>query len=88
MGDALGMRRFQRIGDLLGQAHRCHRLDGLLAYIVAKCLALQQLHHQERPTVRLAHVVDCADVRMTQRGGCARLALETLPGAAVGNRFR
>lgn len=36
----------------------------------------------------VAHVEYSTDVRMIQGGGRARLSLETLPGAAAGNRFR
>ena len=42
-----------------------------------QCLAFQALHHQERPTIVLANVVNRADVGMIERRGSARLAAET-----------
>jgi hypothetical protein len=52
---------------------------------VFECLALQIFHSNEAPAVMLANFVDCADVRMVQRGGGSRLAAEASKGSRVFN---
>jgi hypothetical protein len=64
MDDALGVRSLQRIGDLRAQRDHGRRLGGLLAHVVAKGLALQQLHHQVGLAAGFAHIVHGANVRM------------------------
>ena len=74
MDHAASMGGVQSVGDLEpdcdGPLHRRRILHESLR----KRLSLEQLHDQERHTVVLADVVECADVRMTQAGNRTSLA--------------
>src|SRR5690242_15983028 len=80
MNDVRFVRGGERIGEFDRQVDQLLRLD---AAGFAKGLAFEQLHHQERFSVRLVDFVDRADVRMIERRGGARLALETLERVAI-----
>jgi hypothetical protein len=45
---------------------------------VPQCHAVQKLHGDERTTIMLADLVDCADIRMVQGRSCTGFAAETL----------
>ena len=89
MNDALGMRCFERIGDLNAEIEKllgleCPALDAML-----ESLALEQLHGDEWLAVVLADLVNRADVRMIQAGCRTRLALESFQRLPVfRHRFR
>ena len=53
-------------------------IERLTADVLAKRLAVEQLHHQEWMARRLTDVVNRANIGMIQRRSGARLALETL----------
>ena len=75
----LRVRGLERVGDLRSRARAAvAACSGRPAIRCLQRLALEQLHHDERPPVVLADVVDRADVRVVQGGRRPRLALEAL----------
>jgi hypothetical protein len=86
--DALGMGRFQRIGNLDCQGHQhlhVHRLPG---HLFRQRLPLQQLHHDEMPQFVPLNSVNGADIGVIQRRGRTRLALKALQQLAVPGHLR
>ncbi len=78
MHDAGPMRGIECVGQRDCNVDARHGIERAVTS-VAQRLAVQQLHHEERVTVRrLTDVVYGADVRMLQRRDCLRLALKTL----------
>ncbi len=83
MGDALGVRRGQGLGDLdAGLDHQLER-HRLAADGVSQVSALQVLHGDEGQALVLVDLVDRADVGMAERRGGARLAHEALDRLAI-----
>ena len=76
MHDALGVRGRQALRHLRGDLERAPQRQAALEHQLAQGPPLDQLHHDERHAVRLAHVVDDDDVRIVQGRRGARLALE------------
>ena len=74
MDDALGMRRVQRIRHLDAHPEKRAHLHPAARDRLLQRLALQQFHRQVRPPLVVADFVDCADIRMIQRGRRPRLA--------------
>ena len=79
MNDPFGVRRVQRVGHLDAQRQRGRDIERLAADVLAKCFAVEQLHHQKWMARRLADVVNGANIGMIERRSGARLALETFP---------
>ena len=78
MNDAFRVGCIQRVGHLDAQRQRSRDIERLAADVLAKRLAVQQLHHQEWMARRLTDVVNRANIGMIQRRSRPRLALETL----------
>ena len=67
MDDPFRVGRVQRIRDLDSQLEKFLGLQRLPPDPVPQRLALQQFHHDERPAIVLADVMNGADVGMVQR---------------------
>ena len=85
--DALGVGRFERVGDLNGQRQQLLHFHRLPGHLLRQGLALQQLHDDEVAALVLLDRVDGADVGMIEGGSGARLALEALKQLAVLRHF-
>jgi hypothetical protein len=72
------VRRIQRVGNLHGQLQQGFELQWLASDEMPECLALQQLHGDERLVLMFADFVDRADVRVVERRGSLGFALKTL----------
>ena len=79
----LRVRRLQTVRHLERQIDRSPPRAGPAPEPLLQRLALEQLHRDEVPAFMLVDVVDCADVRVIQRRGGPRLALEPLQRVAV-----
>ena len=89
MDDALGVRGLERIGNLNGQIeHFCEPERLAIRQPLPQGLPFEQLHGQQRLTVGVVDLVDRADVRVVQRRGGARLALEALEREMVARELR
>jgi len=72
------------VGSLQGRCDLRSQLEHLLdrqspaVHVLLQSPAFEQLHDEELPPVVLSHVVDCADVRIIQRGCGVCFALEAL----------
>ncbi len=71
--DALGVRRFQRIGQLRTEIEDAIERERSPHEKVPKGVAPEQFHHDEGLSVVLCQVVDSADVRMIERRCGTRL---------------
>jgi hypothetical protein len=78
MNDLLLMRRVERVGNLNRQFEQVWHREGLAGNPVLQRAPFEQLHRDEPRLVVLADVVNRADIRMVQRGRCARFALKAL----------
>jgi hypothetical protein len=81
--DALPMGGTQPVGDLDRDLKEDLRGQRTAGDALLERLALQSFHAQEGLALMVADVVDGADVRMVERRGGARLALEALPGVRL-----
>ena len=89
MDDALGVRGLERIRDLNSQIEHFWEPEGMaIRQPLPQRLAFEQLHGQQRLTVGVVDLVDRADVRVVQRRGGARLALEALECEMVARELR
>jgi hypothetical protein len=82
MDDALRVRRFQRLANLLRDGQRLVQGDRALRDTIRERRALDEFHHQRADPVRVFEAVDVRDVRMVERGQHLRFAAE--PREAVG----
>ena len=80
MDDALLVRRFERLGDLLRDRQRFVERDRAARDPLRQILALDEFHHERVHAAGLLEPVDRRDVGMIQRRERLRLALETAPG--------
>ena len=78
----------QRLGDFDRVAKHLVERQAAARQPRRQRLAFEKLHHQEVDAVLMADVVQVADVRVIQRGDRARLALEALSGARIGDAMR
>ena len=76
MNDALFVRRFERLGDLLRDGHRLVNRDRAVRDELRQVLAFDQFHHEGRDAPALFDAVDGGDVGMIQRGQGLGFALE------------
>lgn len=87
--DAPHVRGLERIGNLDGEIEDLRELERLpVPQPVAQGLAFEQLHGQQRLAIGVIDLVDGADVRVVQRRGGARLALEALEREVVARELR
>ena len=82
--NSLGVRRFQCVGDLEGNANDLIRGHGFALHHHAQRLPFQQLHAYVVPALVFANFVDRADVRMIQGRSGPRFALEPLKVGRIG----
>ena len=76
MDDALLVRRFERLGDLLRDRQRLVDRDRPARNALRQVLALDEFHHQRTDTVGFFETVDLRDVGMIQRCEGLRFARE------------
>jgi hypothetical protein len=90
MHDAAGMGRVEGVSELDSEIHELGDREGMPFDPMLERLSLEQLHDDEvLPFFRgSADVVDRADVRMVQRRGRTRFALEPIHGLRIVGKFR
>jgi hypothetical protein len=71
-----------------GELEQVVERQGPIADAVLQRLAVEQFHDQEPLTVVLADVEERADVRVVERGGDARLALEAVHRLLIARQLR
>ncbi len=76
--DAGRVRDVQAIGQCGGNVEECSEINRTAKQPLLQRFAVQQLHDNERPTIRVTDVVDRADVGMLQSGHRSRFALRSL----------
>ena len=91
--DALRVRGVEGVCNLDPEIERDFERERPVVDAVLQRLAVEELHRDERLALGLADVVDRADVRVVERRGRARLALEALERAgsranSSGRNFR
>ena len=86
MDDALFVRRFERVGDLLRDRHRLVEGDRAALDTLGEIFAFDQLHDQRAGRSRLFEAVDLCDVRVVERGERLGLALEPRDALGVGGK--
>ena len=77
MDDALLVRGFERLRDLLGNGQRFVDRDGTVRDTLGEIVTLDEFHHEGVYATGLLEPVDRRDVGMIQRRERLRLALET-----------
>ncbi len=82
--DALGVRRLKRVADLEREIEQFRNWYRLAGDAVPERLAFQELHHEKRPALIIAQIVNRADARMIQGRGGAGFALEPLERRWIG----
>ena len=83
MDNALGMRRRQCCGCLLGERNHLGGSQSFAAsfgQILLQRHAAQQFHHQVGPSILLPGVMDRTNIGMVQRGRGTRLAQKAIMG--------
>ena len=81
VNDALGMGRIQSISDVDAKIKQALRLKRASENYLLQRLAIQVLHHDERPSLVIADLVDGTDVGMVEsrrRPGFASKTLQRL----------
>src|SRR5262249_14243965 len=73
MNDVRAVCGIERISDSDGDLQQRLQLYRSAADALLESLSFEQLHRDEVPALMFADVVNRADVRMIQRGRCARL---------------
>ncbi len=86
--DSLGMSRIESVCDLNAEVDQRFLLEALAGDVFGQRLSFEVFHHQEGLPVLLAHIVNSADVRVIERGGGSRLALEPFPRGRIAAPFR
>ena len=84
MDDALLVRRFQRVSDLLRDGQRLVDRDRPARDALREVLALDEFHHERADAAGFFETVDVGDVRMVQRGQGPGLALKPRDPLRVG----
>ena len=74
--DALLVRGFERLGDLLRDGQRLVERDRAARDALRRVVALDEFHHERGHAAAFFEAVDGGDVRMIQRGEDFRFALE------------
>ena len=77
MNDALLVRRFERLRDLLGDGQRLIERNGAARDALRQILAFDEFHHQRGHVAAIFNAVDGGDVGMIQRREHFRFALKT-----------
>src|SRR5262249_4681868 len=78
MDNSLAVCSSQRRSDLHSQIEHLIECQWLAVHVLVQRPAREQLHDEEPPPVVLSYIVDCADVRIVQRGCGVYFSLEAL----------
>ena len=84
MNDVLLVSGVERVGNFDAERDEHFKCDRVMRDELFERGALQELHRDEGLAVFFANVVNRADIRMIERGGGLRFALEAREGARVG----
>ncbi len=87
MDDAFGVSRSQSVRNLDAQIEHQADVDRSAADAMFQRLAFQQFHGDERLPVRLADIVDGADVRVIESGRSAGFSLKAVQRLTVPGHF-
>ena len=87
MNDSLGVRGIERVGNFDGDIEQAVEFERAAVDHVLQCGAIEKFHGDERLAILFANIVDGANVRMVQRRGCLRFALEAPQGLRVAGDF-
>src|SRR6516164_9271536 len=88
VNDPFAMGCIQSICDLNTQRERCRDIKRLFGNALAKGLALEKFHHQERMAGGFSDIIDGADIGMVERGSGPSLALEAFPSRNCSESLR
>ncbi|HZM95205.1 MAG TPA: hypothetical protein VFB92_17375 [Vicinamibacterales bacterium] len=89
MNDALLVRRFERLGNLLRDRERLIERDRTSSHALREIVSLDQFHHEGSHAPALFEAVDGGDVWVVQRGEGLGFTLEARePISIVGERLR
>ena len=83
VNDAFRMRGVKRVGDFGAQIQHHIQRQRAPSDAIAQRLTLQILHDDEKLSIVLANLMDCADVRMVKSGSGASFPLKTLERLTV-----
>jgi hypothetical protein len=84
MNDALLVCGIERLGDLAGDVERTRDRQRPMLETMRECRAFDQFEHQRGDAIRFFESVDCANVRMIERGEQARFASEATAPLGIG----
>ena len=84
VNDALLVRGFERLGDLLRDGQRFVERNRAARDALREIVALDELHHERGDAAAFFEAVDRGDVRMIQRGEHFRFALEAREPIGIG----
>jgi hypothetical protein len=84
MDDALLVRRFDGVDDLVRDGQRLVERQRSLRQALCERRPLDELHHEGRCATRLLESVHLCDVRVVERGQQLGLALEARQALAIG----
>ena len=87
MNDALCMRSVKTVGDFDGERQEHVRLQGPPGNEVLQSLTFKKLHGDEGLTIRLADLVNGADVGVIQCGSSLRFPLKTRQSVRIMRRL-
>src|SRR5206468_3189888 len=88
MNDALGMRGFERLGELNADIEQAIKRQGRTKQLVIKALAFEQFHRDERLAVRVFNRVDGTNIRVVQGRGGAGLEQKAVKHGGVPGHVR
>jgi hypothetical protein len=84
VNDPFLVRGVERIGNLPGDCERLGDRERAARQPIGKGVPLHQLQHQRPKALGFLDAVDCADMRMVQRGEHSRFPLETRQTFRIG----
>jgi len=83
VNDALAVSGVKRVGDLQGKFENSLEVERRTAKQLPQRIPLQALHCDKHAALLFPHFVDRAAIRMIQRRGGPRLAMEALVGMRI-----
>src|SRR6188768_1241203 len=86
MDDAVVMGGLECLRNLPGNGERLVDWNRSARDSLVETLAIDQFQHEEGVVIRLVETVDCADVRMVQRGEDLRLPPESCDALRVAGK--
>jgi len=88
MNDALGMRGFERFGELNADIEQAIQRQRRTEQLVIKALAFQQFHCNKGLPVRVFNRVDRANIRVIQGRGGAGLEQKAIKRSGIAGHVR